>query len=208
MKGLFEKRKVGEAISIWERLPEDGCVPDSCTYHGLRENGYLSKAIQVLKEAEDGGGNLDILPSLNRLGCVVGCKPNSIMYNELKANGCPPTAATYNTLVNGLCRAEKIVDASAILKEMLSNSREPDLVTYSSLIDGLDVNLYNILIHGLCSVGRIEEALNIPLAMKSCNYQALVQGVLPTVITWSILVKAVLSCAKSFNLEADYFQRA
>ena len=59
IRGLFENRKVDEAISIWELLPEKGCCTDSTTYgiliHGLCKNGYLNKALSSLKEAENGG---------------------------------------------------------------------------------------------------------------------------------------------------------
>jgi pentatricopeptide repeat protein len=109
----------------------------------------------------------------------------------MPSNGCSPTVITYNTLIDGLCKAEKYQEALSITREMVGKGFTPDIRTYGSLIRGLcqdkminaalaiwnqisnkglqaDVMMYkyNILIHGLCSAGRAHEALRIYLEMK------------------------------------------
>nr|UPT48743.1 pentatricopeptide repeat protein AaPPR722 [Agave angustifolia] len=59
IKSLFQNGKVDETLSVWTILgKDDTCCPDSLTMVlGLRENGFIAKASQVLKESQENGEN-------------------------------------------------------------------------------------------------------------------------------------------------------
>ncbi|KAJ4979879.1 hypothetical protein NE237_010659 [Protea cynaroides] len=211
---LFENQKVDEAISIWESLPASSCIPEVNVWSfdvvaSILEQGRLDEAVCIIDRMFEHG-----------------CKPNSETYNalingctqEMFDNGCIPTLVTYNTLIRSLCKAKRFGEVFTLVKEMLAKG----------------FNLHNILIHGLCSVGKVEEAPQVQSEMKqrkcipnliwdqiledglqpdisynisfeglcSCNRisdalrlleDALPQGLLPTKVTWHILVRTFLS---------------
>ncbi|RZC50743.1 hypothetical protein C5167_019170 [Papaver somniferum] len=95
---------------------------------------------------------------------------------------CIPDLYTYSTLIDGLCKENRIEEAITLLDEMQSEGCFPNEVTYNALINGLckkgDIarasklveNMflkgcipnevtYNTLIHGLCLKGKLEKAV-------------------------------------------------
>ncbi|KAL4185067.1 hypothetical protein AMTRI_Chr10g228780 [Amborella trichopoda] len=70
------------------------------------------------------------------------------LLEEMYHNGLNPDVVTYNTLVNVLCKRNKVEEALALHKEMGKRGCQPDVVTYNTVIDGL------------CKGGRMEEAMS------------------------------------------------
>ena len=81
---------------------------------------------------------------------------------------------THNTLMDGLYKAQDCEKASEIWARILEDGLQPDIISY------------NITLKGLCSCSRISDAVGY------LNH-ALNRGILPTVITWDILVRAVIN---------------
>ncbi|KAL6337448.1 hypothetical protein AAG906_036762 [Vitis piasezkii] len=172
--GLFENRKVDEAISIWELLPEKGCCTDSTTYgiliHGLCKNGYLNKALSSLKEAENGG------------------------FGYTKSSCC-------NAVINGFVRASKLEYAirffggmvNNLVKEMLQKGWKPDTITYSLLMNGLCQGKLDMPLNFWFQA--LERRVSSQIISGAIGFldEAVDRGVLPTAITWNILVREIQS---------------
>ncbi|CAM8933909.1 unnamed protein product [Rhodiola kirilowii] len=62
-------------------------------------------------------------------------------------NGLAVDVVSYNTIINGLCKAKKMEEARNLFIEMDSNNCSPNLVTHSILVDGP------------CKSGKVEEAM-------------------------------------------------
>ena len=69
-----------------------------------------------------------------------------------------PGLVSYTLMIDGFCKAAKIVDAFELLNVMTGNQCLPD--TY----------YYNTLIKGLCNVRQIDKAcaLKLEMAQKGC----------------------------------------
>jgi pentatricopeptide repeat protein len=57
----------------------------------------------------------------------------------MESKGCSPPLVVYNTLINGLCKAERFCHAYSFVKEMLKRDWKPDSITYSLLIMALNL---------------------------------------------------------------------
>ncbi|RVX06028.1 Pentatricopeptide repeat-containing protein [Vitis vinifera] len=174
IKECLELWKVDEAISIWELLPEKGCCTDSTTYgiliHGLCKNGYLNKALSSLKEAENGG------------------------FGYTKSSCC-------NAVINGFVRASKLEYAirffggmvNNLVKEMLQKGWKPDTITYSLLMNGLCQGKLDMPLNFWFQA--LERRVSSQIISGAIGFldEAVDRGVLPTAITWNILVREIQS---------------
>ncbi|CAN6575401.1 unnamed protein product [Malus baccata var. baccata] len=84
-----------------------------------------------------------------------------------------PDLFSYNALISGFCKANRIDSANKVLDRMRSRGFSPDVVTY------------NIMIGSLCGRGKLGLALKVldQLVKDDCK---------PTVITYMILIKAMI----------------
>ena len=55
------------------------------------------------------------------------------------SKGCSPPLVVYNTLINGLCKAERFCHAYSFVKEMLKKDWKPDSITCSLLMVALNL---------------------------------------------------------------------
>ncbi|RZB52807.1 Pentatricopeptide repeat-containing protein isoform C [Glycine soja] len=101
-----------------------------------------------------------------------------------------PGTLTYNVVVNGLCKEDRVDDALRVVEMMAKKGKKPDVVTYNTLLKGLcgaakideamelwklllsekfhvklDVFTFNNLIQGLCKEGRVHDAAMIHYSM-------------------------------------------
>lgn len=95
-------------------------------------------------------------------------------FKEMSQIGCQPDVVTYNTLVDGLCRAGKVRIAHNLLKGMLTKGPElnPNVVTYTTLV------------RGYCEKRLVSEALGVFEEMIRC-------GLKPTPITYNTLIQGL-----------------
>ncbi|CAH9146364.1 unnamed protein product [Cuscuta epithymum] len=116
-----------------------------------------------------------------------------------------PDTVSYNTLIKGLCKANKLQEALNLRVGMENANLTPNVLTYTILMDGLfredrevdeamglldemkikglepDVFTYTILINGLCSKGNVNKG-------KEVFNEMLVHGVSPNVVTYTSLI--------------------
>ncbi|GAB2287575.1 hypothetical protein Dimus_021947 [Dionaea muscipula] len=98
-----------------------------------------------------------------------------------RGNGCQPDLVSYNILINGYCKIQKIDKALNLFQEICRRGLTPNTVTYSILLDGLfkanrpqrakvllkdmlahgqspDVVTLATLLEGLCNRGQLSDA--------------------------------------------------
>ncbi|KAM0069556.1 putative tetratricopeptide-like helical domain superfamily [Helianthus debilis subsp. tardiflorus] len=117
-----------------------------------------------------------------------------------------PDVCTFNTLLDGLIREDRIVQAERLFKKLIKHKLcEPDVVMYSTMIKGLckfgnndiaigllrlmdergckpDIYAYNTIIDSLCKDKMIEDAF------KLFNEMVFAKGIQPNVITYTSLI--------------------
>ncbi|KAK6238837.1 hypothetical protein QUC31_004306 [Theobroma cacao] len=144
----------------------------------------------------------------------------SSVYKRMVAEGFVLSAIDYRTIINALskigfvCQAEMFISKALKLgfglgthistSLVLGYCRQNDLpeafrvLDVMSKRDGCGANsvTYSILIHGLCEVGRVEEAFSLKEGMKE-------KGCQPSTRTYTVLVKALCDnglIGKAFDL--------
>ncbi|OQU81837.1 hypothetical protein SORBI_3006G128400 [Sorghum bicolor] len=160
LHAYLKAKQLPQASDIFNRMIDAGCPPNTITYSalvdGLCKAGEIQKACEVYTK-------------------LIGTSDNvgSDFYFEGKhTDSIAPNVVTYGALIDGLCKAHKVVDAQELLDAMLSNGCEPNHIIYDALIDGF------------CKVGKIDNAQEVFLRMSKCGY-------LPTVHTYTSLIDAM-----------------
>lgn len=166
-----------EVVRVFRNMKEYGCEPTARSYVTvfsiLVNESHLKMAFEFYRYMREKGIPAS-LPSLNVLIKAL-CKSSGTMdsafkiFKEMPKHGLTPDSYTYGTLINGLCRGGRILEAKELLIEMEANGCAPSVFTYSCLI------------HGLCQSNRLDEAMELFKKMKS-------KGVDPNVYTYSSLI--------------------
>ncbi|KAL6903601.1 hypothetical protein ACP4OV_004414 [Aristida adscensionis] len=153
----LKAKQLPQASDIFHRMVDAGCPPNAITYgaliDGLCKAGEIQKACEVYSK-------------------LLGISDNaeSDFYFECKGTDTiAPNVVTYGALIDGLCKAHKVVDAHDLLDAMSSAGYEPNHIIYDALIDGF------------CKVGKIDNAQEVFLRMTKCGY-------LPSVHTYTSLI--------------------
>jgi len=138
--------RTNDANELFEMMVSDGCMPNIVTYtaliDGYCKTGNTEKACQIYARMR-GQDNL----------------PDVDLY--FKANSCEtskPNVFTYGALVNGLCKAHKVSDASNLLEAMVGDGCEPNQIVYNALIDGF------------CKAGELNKAQEVLVKMSERGY--------------------------------------
>ncbi|XP_058102345.1 pentatricopeptide repeat-containing protein At1g06710, mitochondrial isoform X2 [Magnolia sinica] len=153
----LKARRLSEANELFESMLTLGCTPNVVTYTALIDGhckaGELEKACQIYARMR---GSRDV--------------PDVDMYFEGDASSnTEPNIFTYGALVDGLCKAHKVVEAHDLLDGMSVAGCEPNHVVYDALIDGF------------CKVGKLDEAQEVFVKMSERGYS-------PNVYTYSSLI--------------------
>ncbi|KAH9696345.1 pentatricopeptide repeat-containing protein [Citrus sinensis] len=127
------------------------------------------------------------------------CKSSGEAFGRILRSCVTPDAATFNSLIQGLCAESRIMEAAALFMKLKAFGCEPDVFTYNTLINGLcrtghiivALNGHNPF--GLIIVGQVEKALKLFDEMQ-------LNGVVPDSITYATLVDGL--CKNGFVLEA------
>ncbi|WVZ86194.1 hypothetical protein U9M48_033019 [Paspalum notatum var. saurae] len=160
LHAYLKAKQLHQATDIFHRMVDAGCPPNTITYSALIDGfckaGEIEKACEVYGKLI--GNSEDV---------------ESDFYFEGKlTDAIAPNVVTYGALIDGLCKAHKVVDAHDLLDAMLSNGCEPNHIIYDALIDGF------------CKIGKIDNAQEVFLRMSKCGY-------LPTVHTYTSLIDAM-----------------
>ncbi|KAM2612418.1 hypothetical protein TB2_032391 [Malus domestica] len=202
IRGLFENEKVDEVISVWGLMCEKACVADTTTYgvlvHGLCKNGYLNKALQILKEAENARADLDAFAYSSMINglCREGILDEAArLVGKMDKCGYELSSHVCNALIYGYIRASKLEDAILFFRECAPSLLMDGLcqgkkigmalnMWHQALDKGFepDVTMHNIVIHGLCSAGNAEDALQLYFQMGRWNC-------IPYLVTYNTLME-------------------
>ncbi|XP_022139830.1 pentatricopeptide repeat-containing protein At5g46100 isoform X1 [Momordica charantia] len=166
-----------DSIRIFHKMEDFQCKPTEKSYITvfaiLVEENQLKLALRFYRYMRKMG----FPPTVASLNVLIKafCKNSGTMdkamhiLREMSNHGCEPDSYTYGTLINGLCKLGKIVEAKELLQEMETKGCSPSVVTYTSLI------------HGLCQLNNVDEAVGLLEDMMG-------KGIEPNVFTYSSLM--------------------
>lgn len=172
---LCFKKKIPEALEIFGEMNERGCLPDVVTYNSLIK--HLCKIRRMEKVHE--------------------------LLDDMEQRGCLPNARTYSYILKTTKKSEEVTE---LLRRMERTGSKIDGDTYNLILKlyvgwkyqkgiqsvwadmerngfGPDQRSYTIMIHGLHSQGKLDEALQYYSKMRS-------KGMIPEPRT-RLLVKAI-----------------
>ncbi|RLM74785.1 pentatricopeptide repeat-containing protein [Panicum miliaceum] len=160
LHAYLKAKQLSQASDFFHRMVDAGCPPNAITYSalidGLCKAGEIQKACEVYAKLIGTSGSVE----------------SEFFFEGEHTGTIAPNVVTYGALIDGLCKAHKVVDAHELLDAMLSTGCEPNNIIYDALIDGF------------CKVGKIDNAQEIFLRMSKCGY-------LPTVHTYTSLIDAM-----------------
>ncbi|TVU21888.1 hypothetical protein EJB05_31559 [Eragrostis curvula] len=172
---LCFKKKIPEALEIFGEMNDQYCQADVATYNTLIKHlckiKRMEKVYELLNEME-----------------VKGCAPNNRTYSyilkmtekpkdvialmqRMEESGCKPDSDTYNLLLNLYVNWEYEKGVRQVWEEMERSGSGPDQRSFT------------IMVHGLHSQGKLDEALQYYTTMK-------LRGMIPEPRT-RILVKSI-----------------
>lgn len=142
---LCRKNKIDEAQKMLEDMEVSGIKPDSYTYNTLisyfSKKGQFTTASRILKRMIGDG----YLPNVVTYGAIIHayCLAGNldaamkIFENMSSVISVPPSTAIYNTLIDTLCKSDKVEAAISLLGEMKDKGVRPNTKTYNALLKGL-----------------------------------------------------------------------
>lgn len=162
MEGSMEK-----ARNVWEDLREKGLRPDVGAYNiligGYCGMGEIEKAEELYREMGlDGlnGSGATYQHLLNGY-CLRGDADSAfLVYKDMCVKGFNPCDSTLNTMVRLLCDKKSVLEAFDFFKTLMRNADFQ--ATESS---------FRILIKGLCSEGKMDEALQLQAQMVGKGFK-------------------------------------
>ena len=95
----------------------------------------------------------------------------------MKSRGILPDVVTYNTMINGYYRFEKVDEAEKLFVEMKGRDIVPNVISYTTMLKGY------------VGAGRVNDAFKVFEEMKSC-------GIKPNAITFSTLLPGLCDAGK------------
>ncbi|CAN6483125.1 unnamed protein product [Victoria cruziana] len=154
----IKARKVIEADKLFETMLAEGCTPNIVTYTALIDGhckaGNVDNACQIYARMRGSESIHDIERYFEPGAADIDMKPNVV---------------TYGALIDGLCKAHKVIEANDLLETMTRDGCEPNSVVYDALIDGF------------CKLGKLDEAQKVFQLMAKRGYS-------PSVFTYSSLM--------------------
>ncbi|CAK9135922.1 unnamed protein product [Ilex paraguariensis] len=180
--GLFQ-----ESMKVFSKMRETGISPSVVTFNSLflilLKRGRTGMVYNLYDEMLSTYGVAPDTFTFNIL--IRGFSMNSKVdegfrfFKEMKRFKCDPDVVTYNTLVDGLCRAGKVKIAHNVIKGMLKKdlNLKPNVVSYTTLI------------RGYCGKQEIDEALDVFREMVD-------HGLKPNRITHNTLIQGLCEAQK------------
>ncbi|KAL3641743.1 hypothetical protein CASFOL_012558 [Castilleja foliolosa] len=228
IKALGEEGLVNEALSMFYRMKQFHCTPDVCAYntviYALCRVGFFKKAKTLFEQMNLPGFKYPpdvftytvLISSYCRYALETGSR-KAIRRRIWEANhlfrlmifkGFKPDVVTYNCLINGCCKTNRIGRALEVFDEMSGRGCVPNRVTYDSFIryysavNEVDLAIgmlrmmkerkhgvpstssYTPIIHGLCEVRRVVEAAGFVAEMVE-------GGLVPREYTYMLVCEAL-----------------
>ncbi|KAL4365693.1 putative pentatricopeptide repeat-containing protein At3g16890, mitochondrial [Arachis duranensis] len=116
----------------------------------LYRTGPVVLSADLIKDVSDSGFRVSeellcvLFWSWDRLGLAIYCGD---VFGQISFLGISPRTMLYNALIDALVKSNSIYQAYLRFQQMLADNCTPDRITY------------NILIHGVCQKGVVDEAL-------------------------------------------------
>ncbi|XP_073054274.1 pentatricopeptide repeat-containing protein At5g46100-like isoform X1 [Primulina eburnea] len=177
LRAYARVHKPHEVVRVFRKMKEYECEPTVKSYvtvfSVLVDESQLKMAFNFYRYMRQMGIPTSVT-SLNVLIKAL-CKSRGsldsafMIFREMPKRGHTPDSYTYGTLICGLCKAGRNLEARELLLEMEAKGCSPSVVTYS------------LLVHGLCQTNRLDEALELLKEMKG-------KGIEPNLYTYSSLI--------------------
>ncbi|KAK0592757.1 hypothetical protein LWI29_024882 [Acer saccharum] len=188
-----------EAIVKGARINSYTC---SILLNVLCKQGKIEKAEEILgKEMENGHvPNVVMFNTIMNGYCRREIDKAEKWVKKIAEKGISPNLETHNTLINGYGRMDLFDRCFQILEEMEYLGMKPNVEAEIVLKDMEDrgvshnTQIYNMLIDGTCSVGRIKDAFKF--------FDEMVESkIAPTLVTYNVLINGL--CKKASIMEAE-----
>ncbi|CAH8294516.1 unnamed protein product [Eruca vesicaria subsp. sativa] len=175
--------KEEEIVELISRFSVHGVAPN-CVWltrfiTHLCRNARVDVAWEILSDLMKNKAPLQA-PSFNALLTVLGRNMEISRMNELVVKmdemKIRPDVVTLGILINTLCKSRRVDEALGVFQEMCGKRTDDGGVVKADSIH------FNTLIDGLCKVGRMKEAEEMLLKMKTED------GCAPTTVTYNCLI--------------------
>ncbi|KAG4179789.1 hypothetical protein ERO13_A10G126675v2, partial [Gossypium hirsutum] len=179
ISALCKDGKIQEAISVFDLMTQRGIRPDVITYTTLIHAFY--SIIDILCKEGESSKAIEILKLMTRKGfCHSGQWEEVTSLLNRIMNGVHPNLVTFNSLINALCKENRIEEAITMLN-LMSQGRFT----------------FNSLINALCKEKRTEEAITMLELLSQ-------RGVKLYGVTYNIMIR--LYCGqREMNKAKDAF---
>uniref|UniRef100_J3KV95 Pentacotripeptide-repeat region of PRORP domain-containing protein n=1 Tax=Oryza brachyantha TaxID=4533 RepID=J3KV95_ORYBR len=193
MKALALSGDVDEVLAVFAELRrsladagDGGAAPNVLCYNtlvnALAEAGRTEEALRALDEMLASG----VAPNASSHNILIKMHARrsefDLAWELIHKSEMEPDAATYSTLIAGLCRVGKVAEAWGVLDWMLEKNCLPMVHTYTPIVQAY------------CREGRIEEAKLLMVEMERL-------GCLPNVVTYNVLIRALCDSGRFDEVE-------
>lgn len=172
---LCFKKKIPEALDIFREMTDRGCQADVATYNTLIKYFCKIRRTEKVYELLDDMENKGCSPNNMTYSYILKTteKPKDVIHllQRMEKSGCRLDSDTYNLILNLYVSMKYENGVQQVWDEMERNGSGPDQRSFT------------IMVHGLHSQGRLDQALQYYTTMKS-------RGMTPEPRT-RILVKAI-----------------
>ncbi|CAL4951539.1 unnamed protein product [Urochloa decumbens] len=210
INALTKDGRISAAVKLFNSMWEKGINPDvaicNCIIDQLCFKKRIPEALEIFGEMNDRRCQADVATYNTLIKHLCKIKRMEKVYellDEMEAKGCPPNTRTYSYILK---TTEKSKDVTALMQRMEQSGCKLDSDTYNLVLNlyinwkyekgvqqvwdemersgsGPDQRSFTIMVHGLHSQGKLDEALHYYTTMKS-------RGMIPEPRT-KILVKAI-----------------
>lgn len=218
-------KRTPKALEVLKEMVERGLSPTLITYNillkGFFRAGQLKEAweffLQMKKRRNCEVDVITYTTVVHGFGVVGDIEKARRVFDEMIGKGVLPSVATYNALIQVLCKKDSVENALVAFEEMVSKGYMPNPTTYNVVIRGLchagkmeramefmqrmkedvcepDVQTHNVVIRYFCDAGEIDKGLDAFQKMVSSGI------CLPNLDTYNILISSMFVRKKSEDL--------
>ncbi|XP_022768127.1 pentatricopeptide repeat-containing protein At1g77405 [Durio zibethinus] len=244
IKVLGEEGLVKEALACFYRMKQFHCKPDVFAYntiiHALCRVGNFNKARFLLEQMELPGFRCPpdlytytiLISSYCKFSMQTGCRKAirrrlyeaNHLFREMLFKGFVPDVVTYNCLIDGCCKTNRIERALELFEDMNKRNCVPNRITYNSFIryycavneidKGIEMmrrmqqmnhgvaanSSYTPIIHALCEAGKVLEA-------KDFLFELIGGGSIPREYTYKLVCDALNSVGAANLIDNELHKR-
>jgi pentatricopeptide repeat protein len=134
LKGLCMAARWDDAGELIADMVTKDCLPNEVTFNilinSLCQKGLVNRAIEVYEQMPKYGITPDIFTYNTLINgySEQGCLDDALKF--LSTMPCEPDTISYNSVLKGLCRAQRWKDAEKLVTEMLRKNCTPNEVTF------------------------------------------------------------------------------